>query len=69
MSSVFNDSAAKKVYIVTIVLVLIGIFFVVTPDTSNVHGEGVITMLGGLFLIGLSIAGLILFLLFRFFSK
>lgn len=69
MDSVFNDTAAKKAYIVTFVLVLIGIFFVITPDTSNVHGEGVITMLGGMFLIGLSILGLILFLVIRLFSK
>ncbi len=69
MPNKFNDTAAKKAYLVTFVLILIGLFFIVTPNTSNVHGEGVITMLGGMFLIGLSILGLILFLVVRLFSK
>ena len=69
MPNKFNDTAAKKGYLVTFVLIVIGLFLVVTSDTSNVHGEGVITMLGGMFLIGLSIFGLVLFLVFRLFSK
>ncbi len=69
MPNKFNDTAAKKAYLVTFVLILIGLFFIVTPNTSNVHGEGVITMLGGMFLIGLSIFGLVLFLVLRLFSK
>ena len=69
MPNIFTDTAAKKAYLITFVLILLGMFFVVTSDTSNVHGEGVITMLGGLFLIGLSMFGLLLFLVLRFFSK
>lgn len=61
MPNKFNDTAAKKTYLVTFVLILIGLFVVVTQDTRNVHGEGIITALGGMFLIGLSIFGLVLF--------
>ena len=69
MANIFNDTAAKKAYLVTCVLIAVGMLFVLIPDTSNVHGGGIITLIGGLFLIGLSILGLILFLVMSFFSK
>jgi len=69
MANIFNDTVAKKAYLVASILTGIGMLLVFIPDTSNVHGEGIIALLGGLFLIGLSILGLILFLVMRILSK
>lgn len=69
MSNFFNDTVAKKAYLVTCALVVIGLLFLFLPDTNNVHGGGIITVLGGLFLIGLSILGIILFFVIRILSK
>lgn len=69
MANLFTDTVVKKAYLITFTLVVIGLLFVFIPDTSNVHGGGILIVLGGMFLIGLSILGLILFLVMRFFSK
>ena len=69
MSNIFNDTVAKKAYLISSAAILIGMLLVIIPDTSNVHGGGIIIAMGGLLIIGLSFLGLILFLVMRFFSK
>ncbi len=69
MLNIFNDTVSKRACLVTLVAILIGMLLVFVPDTDNVHGGGIITALGGLFLIGLSFLGLVLFLVIRFLSK
>ncbi len=69
MPNIFNDTASKKAYLLTAIGILVGMLLVFIPDTSNVHGKGIITVIGGLFLIGLSFVGLILFLVMRILSK
>jgi hypothetical protein len=69
MANIFKDTVAKRAYLLASISSGIGVLLLFFPDTSYVHGEGIITLLGGLFLIGLSILGLLLFLVLRILSK